>query len=1181
MNPTPHLIGAALLVTIGQCSAEPITLQNGRVLVEVDPSTGVLVRVRDESSGVDYASPEAKVESYKLLLAKSDKSTVVIQSRDQKLTAHTSESGKTGVMTLRWDGPLKDTTGAEHKITVRMEIRTTAKGVEFILGLDNNSDLVVKEVQYPFVGGVQKLGSDASAWVPISTPWQKPLQGQFGNNAWGYPGQMNLSFTCIESKSANKSIYFSANDKTARHTVYYMSGPTDDSTDDVVLHVSHFPFTKPGDSFVGSAVQLRFLDGDHKAAGAEYREWFKTAFGLANPKHDWIRNQSFFLFTMFMLPEGTINVRFKDIPQWAKAAKDHGIDAVQISGWQLGGHDNGYPAYVPDPRLGTWEELEAGIRACHKMGLKVYFFVNYQPMMLESDWYKNDLQKYREMAENGGLTWNAGWGMGTLAARMGEAAKKMTWADPAFPQFRKIIVDQFAKLAEIGADGVHVDKMFPTAIDYNPDIPLSPDSATWEGAIQLSKEIMAECRKRNPNWAMSFETNWDRMLQFGCATWWVGNQLVTRSIFPEHAETTSITMAYDYLGINNLVRNGHVVMVASMSFARGMDWPPFAGLADYIRDLKRIRDSLQETVFFGEVTGHDGVELEGSPAQGIDYNVFRSRTTGRHVCIMTNSSREPQGQVIKSLGKGAAIRIHTPGKKSFAVMLPTAIEIPAERLIFVEELEYAPPDALKPFALPKTKQEPSTVTNGDFETGTFDGWTADPNWVIASDSCHWYSGWQGKYWAWSGGMGEPAMGKLTSKPFLLDKDGVRLMISGWNSVNGSGNPRRWNYVTLNLADGTELDRVYAPNTTAFVPALLNGSGHKGKMVYVQAVDDADQPTFSMLCIDDVRTADLPAENTEPAPKLPAFDAKQSVRIENDSILVDISRANGSVSRIHDKKSGLDLILEPRLAGSWTFALPIPGKEPWETIEANWIKGREQKLTSYEIDGSKIALHWNGPLKNYLAVRGISDPKQRGMGEQHDVSVTETIELTDSGALFSLHIDNRTRYQVGETYFPQIGGIRGLGKTQAELRATHLVRPAADGKPTSADIFRTFGNMSPFGDQGPELFYEYPKTQPEPWAGLSSSKLTRSVYVGAQDPVDRKKVVRLELLPSSAGTPREDGNWPRPEELKGMPVGVELSLVDCAGGAKAKDYDASPVLVKFIDGGEAEMHSVYAAWNAKK
>jgi glycosidase len=123
-------------------------------------------------------------------------------------------------------------------------------------------------------------------------------------------------------------------------------------------------------------------------------------------------------------------------------------NAVQISGWQRGGHDNRYPYCEPDPRLGTWKELEEGIRACHRMGLKVYFFVNDQPMMVESDWYKRELSKYREMKADGGYTWMAGWGMGTLWARVGHP-KLMTWANLAFPPFRKIIVDYFVKLASL------------------------------------------------------------------------------------------------------------------------------------------------------------------------------------------------------------------------------------------------------------------------------------------------------------------------------------------------------------------------------------------------------------------------------------------------------------------------------------------------------------------------------------------------------------------------------------------------------------------------------------------------------------------------------------------------------------------------------------------------------------
>ncbi len=479
----------------------------------------------------------------------------------------------------------------------------------------------------------------------------------------------------------------------------------------------------------------------------------------------------------------------------------------------------------------------------------------------------------------------------------------------------------------------------------------------------------------------------------------------------------------------------------------------------------------------------------------------------------------------------------------------------------------------------------SQVLNGGFEAGGFQGWRADTNWVVVDNSCGYYSGWAGRYWAWSGGQGEPATGVLTSKPFVLDKDAVRLLISGWSSIHGTGQPRRWNYVTLNLTDGTELDRVYAPDTTAFVPVLLDGSKHRGKTVYLRAVDDADQPTFSMLCIDAVRTADFPRDFARPIKPLPAFNRRRSLRLEDKSYSVEVSRANGSITRIRDRKTGLDLLREPRLAGSYRFALPIPGKEPWQTIEANWVYGKDQKLTAHRLDGNRLTLRWEGPLRNYRR-------------EPFDVSVTMTIELRDEGVWFGLKIDNPTRYAVGETYFPTLGGIKGLGTTKGQLQATEMVRPTgapasgrkrrgagkAEATPapagpgfTTSAIFKSFNNMSPFGDQGPEQFYAYPETQPEPWVGFYAPKSSRSVLLGARDPADRSLYLRLELIPASSGTPRDDGNWPRPSELQGAPVGVELSFVDTKGGPVGKPYEAAPVFLRFLDGGGAEMIRDYAAW----
>ncbi|MFI5384596.1 MAG: hypothetical protein ACHQ50_00590 [Fimbriimonadales bacterium] len=460
------------------------------------------------------------------------------------------------------------------------------------------------------------------------------------------------------------------------------------------------------------------------------------------------------------------------------------------------------------------------------------------------------------------------------------------------------------------------------------------------------------------------------------------------------------------------------------------------------------------------------------------------------------------------------------------------------------------------------------LVNGDFETGNFRGWIADPAWVLADDSRGYYSGWQGRYWAWSGGKGERATGVLKSQPFVLDRDGVRLLVTGWNSLSGGGKPRRWNYVTLNLAGGTELDRVYAPNTTAFVPAFLDGSKHKGERVFVQAVDDADEATYSMLGIDDVRTADLPAYLKQPLPPLPPTDKGKTIVLENSAYLLEFSRSNGALTRLLNKETAEDLILEPRLGNNFRFALPIPGKEIWQTIEANWIQGCDQKLSTWQIDGAKLTLTWKGPLKNYL-------------GHACDVSANETVELRGDGVSMSLGIDNRTTLPVGETYFPMIGGLQGLGTTRLQLEATEVIRPMGDGAFARAAIFRVFDSFSWLGDHGPEQYYLYPGNLPEPWVGFSCSKTGRGVVLGARPPAGRKLVAHLELIPSSSGTVREDGNWPRPSELRGLPVGVELSFVDVAGGPARSPYKATPTFLQFLRGDGPEMARASAAWRAAR
>src|SRR4051794_24463511 len=149
------------------------------------------------------------------------------------------------------------------------------------------------------------------------------------------------------------------------------------------------------------------------------------------------------------------------------------------------------------------------------------------------------------------------------------------------------------------------------------------------------------------------------------------------------------------------------------------------------------------------------------------------------------------------------------------------------------------------------------------------------------------------------------------------------------------------------------------------------------------------------------------------------------------------------------------------------------------------------------------------------------------------------KLVGHSIQFTLQIENQTPYYIGEVFFPILGGLTGIGDRYRDLKTTQLVRKTAAGL-KSSDIFYLFSNLNELGDQGPEQYYLYPSELSEPWVELVNKRLRRAVYIGSHDRANRRLVLHLELLPGIAGTPRWDGNWPRRQELNGLPAGVLLT-----------------------------------------
>jgi len=701
-----------------QPGSSPIRLENATYRIEVSPENGALSRIYDKQSRTELISEPRLADNFRLLIPIPGLEGNYVLGTEQKLARH-EQNGS--LLTLYWQSPLTNSKG-KYDVDARMTIALTEDAAEVKLFLGNRSNRSIDEVWYPVLGGITGIGERENTQETINVGgWSTgtrlfhhfpSLAGgalgiPFAETYWTYPGGISMPWFDLSNTQMKRGVYIGIHDPISRYKALRFelhpglanrqgeNWPTKEEVKagepvGILCHWSLFPYIKPGTSFEGPPVHIQFHDGDWHAAARVYREWFRANFHLSDRSKNWMYGEPGFLDTMFLLPEGNVKFRFDDIPRWAAAAQKYGINSVLISGWNVGGHDGGYPDYKPDPRLGTWEELKAGIEECHRRGIKVFFFVNVQPAEINTELYNQKLSKFGQQTKYGEPR-HYGWGMGSLGARLGFTRRPLQAMSSGIPEFRKIIVSQMEQLARIGADGVHIDKLCPGGMDFNPLLKLSPDQAISQGQLAAVREMQSACGAIQPHFSISAECPWDRLLEYTGVGWsWhqpAGQHVpVFKYTFPElYLPTMAAQQPYDYTAVNNAMRYGYQIFVGPGNYTESMDYGPFRPLANYIKDVIRLRKDLRETIYSGEFL--DTLEAKVTGAADTGYGVFRNPATRKRACVVVNYSREPREVSVSGFeGRDrSAVRIYEPAGEPRQATLPTDVRLSGERFAVVAE----------------------------------------------------------------------------------------------------------------------------------------------------------------------------------------------------------------------------------------------------------------------------------------------------------------------------------------------------------------------------------------------------------------------------------------------------------------------------------------------------------------
>jgi hypothetical protein len=333
--------------------------------------------------------------------------------------------------------------------------------------------------------------------------------------------------------------------------------------------------------------------------------------------------------------------------------------------------------------------------------VRASFFVNCQPADLSTDVYRNELNRYRFMDRHGEDYYRVNyWGMGTLGARMRFTATPFYEINPAHPEVRKMLIDQFAKLVEIGADGLHIDKFFQSTFDFNPLVRQygSPERVHHEGCIRFAEELVAACRAINPEFSFSFEGMFDRIFTRTQTLWWGPADSVLKEVFPRMAFTTGVEQPYDYNKVNLAMLAGDNLLIGPANYNRGADYAPMQKLIGYIAQLTRIREGMFDLFCAGErLDSSEGIFQRPRPMLRVSgplakqgggvmrWSLFRDPATGRRGAVIANLGARPmraEVSFVDGVKRGGLLQA---GAKPRSVKLPVRCTIPGERVMFVLE----------------------------------------------------------------------------------------------------------------------------------------------------------------------------------------------------------------------------------------------------------------------------------------------------------------------------------------------------------------------------------------------------------------------------------------------------------------------------------------------------------------
>ena len=654
-----------------------IVLANDSLRLEFARDTGALIGLTAVETDWSVLDRPQVGLSFRLLLPLPDRRNNPVHGEKQTLSAvEMSDDGRSAKFV--WDGVTSEYAG-RHDIRLSLDVTLTDRQAVFAMTVENRSELVVENVYCPYLGDVQHppqaewfktfLYQYAAAQQWSLWPTYQNMRGYYGVD---YPTQFSgwsagagapmSPFVLLrgESEGLYAGVVAPSSELVAWHTEL-RPGFSDSLSNSVSLDAQgsvpdapviagkdvatrfaavHVPYIQPGETRALTPVALEAYQGGWQQGVDIYKDW-REGWMKMPPLPAWVEEPHAWQQVHINSPEDELRMRFTDLVQLGEECARHGVEAIQIVGWNDGGQDQGNPSHDPDPRLGTFDELKQAVADIQALGVKVILFAKFTWADRATEWFRKDLVHQAVRDPHGDYYHYGGYQYQTATQLLDINTKRLIPMCFLSEDYLAICDNEFQKTLDLGADGILFDECLhhtPSLLCFDTDHGHRYGAPVYANDRKLIENFAQISDPVNPDFLMAGEACYDWEFEAYHLSYHRSESRdhipLSRYMLPDVPLMTAVTGFDDRNMVNQCLMYRYIISYEPYNFKGHLD--DYPATVAYGRQMDALRTELRQYFWDGEFRHEVGAQVTGDGKPHHPYAVFLNRVTGKSGVVICN-----------------------------------------------------------------------------------------------------------------------------------------------------------------------------------------------------------------------------------------------------------------------------------------------------------------------------------------------------------------------------------------------------------------------------------------------------------------------------------------------------------------------------------------------------------------